>query len=105
VEIAARGGSLLDPSVTQIVMDWIRRNTAAPAASSLGGLSEQERNVLLLVAEGRTNREIAAELALSEHTVKTYVSHIFQKLNLSRRTEAAALLYRLRHPERLPPPE
>jgi DNA-binding NarL/FixJ family response regulator len=62
----------------------------------MASLSEQERKILPLIAEGRTNREIAQQLTLSEHTVKTYVSHVFQKLKLHRRSEAAALFARQR---------
>jgi DNA-binding NarL/FixJ family response regulator len=67
-------------------VEWMR--------SQLTKLSEQEVRVLQLVAEGRTNREIAASLVLSEHTVRTYVSHIFNKLHVKRRAEAAAVAAR-----------
>ncbi|HZS02162.1 MAG TPA: response regulator transcription factor [Chloroflexota bacterium] len=96
-EIVAGGGSLLDPAVTQTVLQWMRRLGAQAPSDPLIGLSEQERKILPLLAEGKTNREIAAQLYLSEHTVKTYVSNILQKLHLSRRAEAAAFIAR-RHP-------
>ena len=96
VETVARGGSLLDPAVTQMVLEWMRRQGPQAPGDPLAGLSDQERKILPLIAEGKTNREIAAALYLSEHTVKTYVSGIFQKLHLSRRAEAAAFIARQR---------
>ena len=96
VEIVGRGGSLLDPGITQTVLQWMRRLGAQASDDPLLGLSEQERKILPLLAEGKTNREIASSLYLSEHTVKTYVSNILQKLNVSRRSEAAAFIARRR---------
>jgi two-component system, NarL family, response regulator DevR len=96
VEIVARGGSLLDPAITQTVLHWMQRLGAQASDDPLLGLSEQERKILPLLAEGKTNREIAGGLYLSEHTVKTYVSNILQKLHLSRRAEAAAFIARRR---------
>ena len=96
VEIVARGGSLLDPIAAPAVFEWMRRLGEPAEDDPLVGLSEQERKILPLIAEGKTNREIAAALALSEHTVKTYVSHLFQKLHLKRRAEAAAFITRQR---------
>jgi len=93
-EIVADGGSLLDPAVTQTVLQWMRRLGAQAPSDPLIGLSDQERKILPLLAEGKTNREIASQLYLSEHTVKTYVSNILQKLHLSRRAEAAAFIAR-----------
>ena len=60
----------------------------------LAQLSDQERRILPLIAEGKTNREIGAQLFLSEHTVKTYVSSLLKKLQLARRAEAAAYIAR-----------
>ena len=96
VETVARGKALLDPGITQTVLRWLRRGSAQARRSSLDSLSEQERKILPLVAEGKTNREIAATLFLSENTVKTYVSSILQKLQLTRRSELAAFVARLR---------
>ena len=97
VETAAAGGSLLDPAVSDTVVGWMR---GAAASASRGGdrLSEQERKILPLIAEGKTNRQIANELYLSEHTVKTYVSSLLKKLQLARRAEAAAYIARLQQP-------
>jgi len=94
----ARGASLLDPAVTQRVLERVRsgqRKTADP----LDALNEQEHKILQLIAEGKTNKEIAAEIYLSDKTVKNYVSNILTKLNLRRRSEAAAFIAR-REPER-----
>ncbi len=93
---AMRGESLLDPAVTQRVLERVR--TAGSAKDDeLSLLSEQERKILDLIAEGKTNKEIAADVFLSDKTVKNYVSSILSKLNLRRRSEAAAFIAR-RHP-------
>jgi DNA-binding NarL/FixJ family response regulator len=93
VETAAAGGSLLDPAVSDTVLRWMR-GAAASGGRSPDRLSEQERKILPLIAEGKTNRQIAAQLYLSEHTVKTYVSGLLKKLQLARRAEAAAYITR-----------
>lgn len=90
----SRGGALLDPAVTQTVLGQIRRMTSSPEDDPMMGLAEHERRLLPLIAEGKTNRQIAAQLCLSEHTVKTYISEILRKLHLSRRAEAAAYIAR-----------
>ncbi len=90
VEVVARGGSLLDPNVTRTVLNRLRAADRPPADDPLTTLSVQEQQILPLIADGKTNREIAAALNLSEHTVKSYVSNILQKLHLSRRVELAA---------------
>lgn len=92
VETAAAGGSLLDPAVSDTVFHWMRG--AASAVHGGDRLSEQERKILPLIAQGKTNRQIAIELYLSEHTVKTYVSSLLKKLQLARRAEAAAYIAR-----------
>lgn len=92
VETAATGGSFLDPAVSDAVLRWMRG--AAKAARAGDRLSEQERKILPLIAQGKTNRQIAVELYLSEHTVKTYVSSLLKKLQLARRAEAAAYIAR-----------
>jgi two-component system response regulator DevR len=100
IEAVAAGGSLLDPSVTRSVLERLRRGGSTTAdADPLAALSIQERKVLPLIAEGRTNREIAAALFVSEHTVKAHVSEILRKLGLTRRAQAAALVSRLKQPE------
>lgn len=87
-----RGESLLDPSLTSRVLEGLRR-PAEPDA--LAGLTDQERRVLDLIAEGMTNRQIGEQLFLAEKTVKNYVSNLLSKLGMSRRTEAAAYAARL----------
>ncbi len=95
VRALAAGQSLLDPAVTGQVMRRLvsLANDAGPG--ELAELTAREREVLALVAEGKTNREIAAALVISEATARNHVSHIFEKLGLSRRSEAAALAARL----------
>ena len=85
-----RGEALLDPAVTQRVFQEVRRAVKNEEASAFSQLSQQEKHVLLLVSEGRTNREIAKQLFLGEGTVRNYVSSILSKLNVNNRAEAAA---------------
>lgn len=87
----AGGESLLDPAVTQKVLERMR-TLAKGEPDDLAPLSSQERKILALIAEGKTNREIAADVFLSDKTVKNYVSSILSKLNLRRRSEAAAFM-------------
>ncbi len=93
VERVARGESLLDPSVTDKVLERMRA-LARGEADELAALTAQERKILALIAEGKTNKEIAEEVYLSDKTVKNYVSNILSKLNLRRRSEAAAFIAR-----------
>jgi DNA-binding NarL/FixJ family response regulator len=90
VEAVGRGEGLLDPAVTQRVFQEVRRAVREEEASAFADLSQQEKHVLLLVSEGRTNREIAKTLYLGEGTVRNYVSSILSKLGVSNRAEAAA---------------
>jgi two-component system response regulator DevR len=90
LEAVARGEALLDPAVTQRVFQEVRRAVKEEEASSFAHLSQQEKHVLLLVSEGKTNREIAKALFLGEGTVRNYVSSILSKLGVSNRAEAAA---------------
>jgi two-component system response regulator DevR len=91
LEAVGRGESLLDSAVTEKVLERVRR-LASGSSDELSDLTSQERKILLLVAEGKTNKEIAAEVFLSDKTVKNYVSSILSKLNLQRRTQAAAFM-------------
>jgi two-component system response regulator DevR len=95
LETVGRGESLLDPAVTGRVLERIRRIATADQPDELAQLTSQEQKILLLVAEGKTNKEIAADVFLSDKTVKNYVSSILAKLNLERRTQAAAYMARL----------
>jgi DNA-binding NarL/FixJ family response regulator len=91
---AGRGESQLDPAVTGAVMDRVRRMASGELQDASETLTAQERRILLLLAEGRTNREIAALVFLSDKTVKNYASAIFKKLNLERRSQTAAFVAR-----------
>jgi DNA-binding NarL/FixJ family response regulator len=95
LETVGAGGSLLDPGVTGKVLERMRRIANADQPDELAALTAQERKILALVAEGKTNKEIAAEVFLSDKTVKNYVSSILAKLNLERRAQAAAYVARL----------
>ena len=90
IEAVAAGHSLLDPAVTRAVLARIAGPTSAPEDARLATLSAQETRVLELVATGKTNKEIAVALSLSEKTVKNYLAHVFDKLDVARRAEAAA---------------
>jgi two-component system response regulator DevR len=92
LEAVGRGESLLDPAVTEKVLERVRRLASGSATDEHAELTGQERKILLLVAEGKTNKEIAADVFLSDKTVKNYVSSILAKLNLQRRTQAAAFV-------------
>jgi DNA-binding NarL/FixJ family response regulator len=91
IERVAAGGSLLDPGVTDKVLEHMRR-LAAGEEDEMAALTSQERKILARIAEGKTNKEIAEEVFLSAKTVKNYVSSILSKLNLHRRSEAAAFI-------------
>ena len=86
----AAGRSILDPQVTARVLRIIRGDNPE-GHSELSSLSPQERRVVALVAAGRTNKEIAGELGLSENTVKNYLSNAFEKLKIKRRSQAATI--------------
>ncbi len=90
LEAVARGEALLDTAVTQRVFQEVRKAVKDEEASAFSNLSQQEKHVLLLVSEGKTNREIAKALFLGEGTVRNYVSSILSKLGVSNRAEAAA---------------
>jgi DNA-binding NarL/FixJ family response regulator len=90
LESVGRGESLLDPAVTEKVLERIRMMATGAFTDELAQLTAQEQKILMLVAEGKTNKEIAVEVFLSDKTVKNYVSSILSKLNLERRAQAAA---------------
>ncbi|HFQ94931.1 MAG TPA: response regulator transcription factor [Anaerolineae bacterium] len=95
IESASRGEATLDPTLTQRVFDEMRRSIKQEEASAFNDLTAQEMHVLALIAEGKTNREIAEALYLSEGTVRNYVSGILSKLEVANRAEAAA--YAIQH--------
>ncbi len=91
IERVAAGESLLDPGITEKVLKRMRE-LAEGESDELAALTPQERKIIGLIAEGKTNKEIAEEVFLSDKTVKNYVSSILSKLNLRRRSEAAAFI-------------
>jgi len=94
IRAVGEGGSLLDPSVTRGVIDRLAElGKAAPGPED--ALSQREKEILILVAEGCTNKEIAAKLFVSPYTARNHVIRILDKLGLSRRSEAAAQAVRL----------
>jgi DNA-binding NarL/FixJ family response regulator len=97
----AAGNSLLDPNVTSKVLERLRKGTEED--ERLRGLTEQEHKILVLLAEGLTNRQIAEEMFLAEKTVKNYVSNLLAKMGMSRRTEAAVYAARLAERKRPEP--
>jgi DNA-binding NarL/FixJ family response regulator len=93
VRRVAAGQSLIDPALTARVLDRLRHGDQTP--DELAALTEREREIVLLIAEGMTNRQIGERLFLAEKTVKNYVSSILAKLGLERRTQAAVLAAKL----------
>lgn len=89
VRSAAKGESLLDPSVTSRVLARLRDLSGKEADREAALLSDREKEVLVLVARGHTNKEIASQLFITENTARNHVSRILEKLGLSRRSEAA----------------
>lgn len=87
----ADGRSILDPAITSRVLQLVRSGSAGAGRDPLSLLSPQEKRVLALIAEGCTNKEVAARLGLSEKTVRNYLSTVFEKLHVSRRAEAAVI--------------
>jgi len=94
IRAVGAGDSLLDPGVTNAVLDRLRKGKHLMKDEKLARLSPQEERILQLIAEGWTNRQIGDELHLAEKTVKNYVSSILSKLEVARRAEAAAYLAR-----------
>jgi DNA-binding NarL/FixJ family response regulator len=94
VRTVASGQSLLDPRSTARMLERLREQ--ASKKDPLGALSEQERRILELIGEGLTNRQIGERMFLAEKTVKNYVSNLLAKLDMQRRTQAAALAAQLK---------
>jgi two-component system response regulator DevR len=91
----AAGESLVDPSMTARILERIRSPLTVDNGRDRRPLTPQERTILSLIAEGKTNREIAADLGLAEKTVKYYVSNLLSKLGMHRRSQAAAYAARM----------
>lgn len=106
IRTVASGQGYLDPRVAQQTLHWIRHRTQPGSETSsdrLTRLSPQERAILPLLAEGKTNKEIAASLRLSDKTIKNYLANIFDKLQVRRRTEAVSWYIRSGHTQPVDP--
>ena len=90
IRAVAAGESLLDPAVAKKTLSWLRNLAAKQATSKVRRLSPQEERILPLVAQGKTNKEIALAMNLSEKTVKNYLANMYDKLGITRRSQAAA---------------
>ena len=91
VQDVASGRSILDPDATNRVLRMLRGGGGSEHGADLSTLSAQERRVLALVAEGLTNKQVGEQLSLSENTVKNYLVNVFEKLQVKRRAQAAAI--------------
>ncbi|MCX4755732.1 response regulator [Kitasatospora purpeofusca] len=100
VRTVASGQSMLDPATTRKLMESLRHHEQSPTEAALAQLTPREHEILVLVGEGKTNREIGRELYLAEKTVKNHVSRLLAKLGVERRLQAAVLAA---HAD--PPPE
>jgi DNA-binding NarL/FixJ family response regulator len=93
IRVAAEGGSMFAPSVTRRLIERFAATAEAPAPPALDELTARELEVLRMLARGLSNSEIAAELVVSEHTVKTHVARVLGKLDLRDRVQAVVLAY------------
>jgi two-component system, NarL family, response regulator DevR len=91
VETVAAGQLLLDPSIASKLVAYIRNQPASIHENNQRALSTQEHRVMELVAQGKTNKEIASALGLSDRTIKNYLSHVYEKLQVTRRAHATKL--------------
>lgn len=97
IQDVAQGKSILDPAVTRKVFERLKSMADGHEKDKLESLSTQEKKVLALVADGKTNKEIAMDMGLSDKTVRNYLSHIMEKLHFSRRSQAAAFYAQQTH--------
>jgi DNA-binding NarL/FixJ family response regulator len=97
IQAIASGQSILDPAVTGSVLARMRSLSTLDTNGQSTTLSPQERRILPLVADGKTNKEIAVALGLSDKTIKSYLSNIFEKLQVTRRTQVVAMFVK-HHP-------
>lgn len=92
----ARGDALLAPEITnRLIAEFARRRASVPPARTLEGLTAREAEVLVLIARGLSNAEIAGRLTISDHTVKTHINRLFAKMRLRDRAQAVILAYEL----------
>ena len=96
IRAVSKGQSLINPALTQRALTRVKAEPAQAGPVRTQSLAPQEERVLALVAEGLTNKEIAAALQLSDKTVKNYLSNMFQKLHISRRSQAATFFVKRR---------
>lgn len=101
VQDVAAGRSILDPDATSRVLRLLRGGGGGEHGADLSILSTQERRVLALVAEGLTNKQVGEQLRLSENTVKNYLVNVFEKLQVKRRAQAAAIYVQHSNPHKL----
>ncbi|MDH5639685.1 MAG: response regulator transcription factor [Nitrospira sp.] len=91
IRTVAAGRGYLDPRITQQALNWVKASILpGELTHGLAKLSKQERLIMPLLAEGKTNKEIAVQLSLSDKTIKNYLANIFTKLHVKRRSEAVA---------------
>jgi two-component system, NarL family, response regulator DevR len=90
VERVAKGQTIMDPTLIGSLLTRLGTQPKVPTYDTLQALSPQEQRMLPLIADGKTNKEIATAMGLTEMTVKSYLQSIFHKLKISRRTQAAA---------------
>ncbi len=105
VRTVAAGGTLLDARATARVVERLRNGGTLAEPDPLAELTEREKEILTLIGEGLTNRQIGERLFLAEKTIKNYVSNLLAKLGMERRTQAAVLATQVRqdqHPQRHP---
>ena len=91
IEIVAGGHTILDRWAVERVQAWAREKESSPSVGTEWELTPQQRRILALVADGKTNKEIATALSLSDKTVRNYLVAVFEKLHISRRSQAAAI--------------
>lgn len=90
------GATILSPELAARMINLVRKNTQPDESAKLQSLSHQEKRVLALVAAGKTNKEVSAELGLSENTVKNYLGNVYEKLGVKRRSQAASVYIRVK---------
>jgi two-component system, NarL family, response regulator LiaR len=95
IRAVARGESMIDPSLATRVLTEFKRVWQQPGGHTQDGLTDREVSILRLIAAGHSNKEIGAQLCFAEKTIKNYITGIFQKLQLSDRTQAA--VYAVQH--------
>nr|WP_203644172.1 response regulator transcription factor [Streptomyces sp. SID14478] len=94
VRVVAAGNALLSPEITKrLVAEFARQRATAPLNRSVEGLTTREAEVLVLIARGLSNAEIAAHLTITDHTVKTHINRLFAKLDLRDRAQAVITAY------------